>query len=183
MSELSTTLHRIKAGDEKAVADLYRFCYTDCLRVARRVLVSEHLAEEAFQEAFIQFWVGIGEVDADRALGLLKVLTRRRAIDSVRREQRNRQLTSIDGTAVPDPAEGLVSRDEAKAVLEAVTALEEPLRTAIILAFYDEQPYRRVAEIMDVPEGTAKGWIRTALVRLERRLNKHAARLGEVRGG
>ncbi len=183
MSEFSNILHRIKAGDEHAVADLYRFSYVDCLPIARRVLVSEHLAEEAFQEAFIQFWVGLEEVDGDRALGLLKVLVRRRAIDSVRREERNRELTSTDGTAVPDPAEGLVSRDEAKAVLEAVTELEEPLRTAVILAFYDEQPYRRVAEIMDVPEGTAKGWIRTALVRLERRLNKHAARIGEVRGG
>ncbi len=44
-----------------------------------------------------------------------------------------------------------MTRDEAEVVLEAATELDEPLRTAIILAFYGEQPYRRGAEIMDVP--------------------------------
>lgn len=177
MSDLTIILQRISEGDEHAVADLYRFCYSDCLAIARRILMSEHLAEEAFQEAFLQFWVDIEDVDPDRALGLLKVLVRRRAIDSVRREERNRELTSADRMSAPDPADDLVTRDEAMVVLKAVMELEEPVRTAIILAFYGEQPYRLVAEIMGVPEGTAKWWIRTALARLERRLGGDAAGL------
>ncbi|CAN5471404.1 hypothetical protein BH24ACT7_BH24ACT7_22940 [soil metagenome] len=60
---------------------------------------------------------------------LLKVLVRRRAIDSVRREERNRQLTPGGGTAVRDPADRIVTRDEAEVVLEAVTELDEPLRS------------------------------------------------------
>ncbi len=183
MSDRTIMLQGIAERDEHAVADLYRLCYTDCLVIARRILVSEHLAEEAVQEAFLQFWVGIKDVDAHRAVGLIKVLVRRRAIDSVRREERSRRLTAAHGSAVPDPADHLVTRHEATVLLESVTQLREPMRTAIILAFYHEQPYWRVAEIMDVPEGTAKWWIRTALARLERRLSEDAARLEDIRRG
>lgn len=155
--------------DDDHVTDLYESLYDECLSLARRILRSEHLAEEACQEAFLQLCRETTDIDQHRAVGLVKTLVRRRAIDSVRREERLRQMVFPEDGG-PNPEDLVVLRDEARRVREAVGGLDEPYRTAIVLAFYRHRSYREVAELMGVPEGTAKWWIRTALDRLKRRV-------------
>jgi len=68
-----------------------------------------------------------------------------------------------------DPARG--------AVRSAVDGLPAPQRQALRLAFFDELTHEQAAEFLDVPLGTVKTRIRTALTRLRTRLAPYAAAL------
>lgn len=51
----------------------------------------------------------------------------------------------------------------AQSVRAAVQELPEPQRKAVVLAYYQGLTYRRVAEALGIPEGTAKSRVRFGL--------------------
>jgi DNA-directed RNA polymerase specialized sigma24 family protein len=53
---------------------------------------------------------------------------------------------------------------------EAVAALPDRQREAVLLAYYRGQTYRQVARDLHIPEGTAKSRIRAALADIAARL-------------
>ncbi len=53
-----------------------------------------------------------------------------------------------------------------EAVSTALHDLREEERSPIVLAYFGGYTYREVAEMLDQPEGTVKGRIRTGLQRL-----------------
>jgi RNA polymerase sigma-70 factor (ECF subfamily) len=55
-------------------------------------------------------------------------------------------------------------------VRDVMATLSEAERRAIELAYFGGHTYREVARILDQPEGTVKGRIRTALMRLRSQL-------------
>lgn len=168
-------LDRIKDGDPAAMEDFYLLHQERAFRHAQATVRSRALAEEACQEAFLQFWSQADQIKSDHSagVGFLLALVHRRAVDSVRREERLRALSRrFTQSDVPDVAELVVASDGWATVRSAVDQLEDPHRRAIGLAFFRGQTYRRVAEIMGVPEGTAKSWIREGLTRLRARLDE-----------
>jgi RNA polymerase sigma-70 factor, ECF subfamily len=73
-------------------------------------------------------------------------------------------------TAAPDPEETAVAGSVAKSVQAAVDDLPAAQRDAILLAYFDGQTYRQVAETLGIPEGTAKSRLWLGLRRLAVRL-------------
>ena len=49
---------------------------------------------------------------------------------------------------------------------EAVALLPEAQREALALAYFEGHTYRQVAELLGIPEGTAKSRLRLALARI-----------------
>ena len=76
--------------------------------------------------------------------------------------------------AQPQPSaevdEGIIWETEAKIVREAVRALPEPQRVAVDLAYRHGRTYREVARELNIPEGTAKSRLRSALAALANHL-------------
>lgn len=177
-------LARLTAGDESALAEIYDAHSALVFGVARRVVGDPVAAEDVCQEVFVQVWTDAAAIDLDRCTlrGWLSVLAHRRAVDWVRRVERARQREERS-LRLDEPAAQVIDladragRDDAAARARcAVAGLPDDQRRALQLAFWEGRSYRQVAEVLGIPEGTAKSRIRLALSRL-------ATVLEEVREG
>ena len=52
---------------------------------------------------------------------------------------------------------------------KAIDTLPETLKQTIVLAYYQDMKYREIAEILDVPVGTVKSRLHSALLKLAER--------------
>jgi RNA polymerase sigma-70 factor (ECF subfamily) len=66
----------------------------------------------------------------------------------------------------PDPLERLENQDVVGAVREAISALPEQQRMALILAKYDEMPYSEIAVVLDSSEKAIKSMVHRARTNL-----------------
>ncbi len=167
-------LARIRAGDEDALAAAYDLHAGLVFGLARRVTRDEQLAREITQDVFAYLWELPGRVDPSRGSlrSYLAVVTHRRAVDEIRRNERRVRIEA--STAIAEHAEGpeasvvdataaVWGRDKLTA---ALNALPEEQRRAVELAYYDGLTYKQVASVLSIPEGTAKSRLRLAIGRL-----------------
>ena len=124
----------------------------------------------------------MGAPQADRAgrgtlRGFLGTLTHRRAVDAVRREKRAGAGGRVarDEDSVPDVAEAVLRSDTTGKVRNALEVLPDAQRQALELAYFDGYTYRQVAEVLGIPEGTAKSRLRLALTRIAEDLGPERA--------
>src|ERR1700752_1764375 len=89
-------------SEESALAELYDRYGRTAYGLALRILRDQALAEDAVQEAFLTIWRTASRFVPERSKASTWILTlvHRRAVDSVRREQR-RRTESIDRAAEP----------------------------------------------------------------------------------
>ena len=130
-------------------------------------------AEDAAQEAFARAWRHAGAYDArsGSVATWLLTITRNAAIDLVRVR---RSVVMPPETLVAmeerdwsaDPADRGVVADDARRLHAALLRLSGEQRRAITLAGLYGYTAREVAEMEDIPLGTAQPRIRTALIRL-----------------
>jgi RNA polymerase sigma-70 factor (ECF subfamily) len=171
---------RLVAGDDDALAEAYDRWSPLVHSLALRVTGDHTAAEDVTQEVFIRLWEQPDAYDPGR--GALRtwlcVMAHRRAVDWLRRRtararyQASAAAADAAAAAGDGPAvdEGVMWQVEAKAVREAVRALPDPQREAVLLAYYRGRTYREVARDLQIPEGTAKSRLRVALASLARRL-------------
>lgn len=167
-------LERIRAGDEDALARVYDLHADLVYGLARRVTRDEQLANEITQDVFTYLWELPARVDLSRGTlrSYLAVVTHRRAVDEIRRNERRMRTEAAaaradreDGpeTAVVEAATREWRRDRLAAALQA---LPTDQRRAVELAYYDGMTYKQVASVLGIPEGTAKSRMRLAIARL-----------------
>ena len=142
---------------------MYRVCY--------RVLGNQEDAEDAAQEAFIRAY---NKLDSFQGRSKFRTWMLRLAINVSLNERGRRKGSSPEG-AWPAPAPGPESellRSEASARLyEALQLVTPNHRAAIILRDLEGLPYREVAESLEVPEGTARGWASRGRTKLKELLS------------
>jgi len=67
---------------------------------------------------------------------------------------------------LPSAREAAEKLEHHRMVVEAVLTLEEPLRSTVLLRFYEDLPPRRIAEIQAIPVATVRSRLRRAVTRL-----------------
>ena len=67
---------------------------------------------------------------------------------------------------VPGPLELAQGEERRCLVREAVDRLPDFLKQVVLLAYYQGHKYRDIAEILNIPVGTVKSRLHTALIRL-----------------
>jgi RNA polymerase sigma-70 factor (ECF subfamily) len=166
----SALLARVAHGDENAFRALYRLLGPSAYGLALRVTRDEHLAQDVLQEAFADVWAQAGRFDpaASSARAWVVMLTHRRAVDRVRREQSDRDRAARWATTSRERehdgvAEVVALRAEHRAVRAALDGLTPLQREALELAFLGGLTHTEVAAALDIPLGTAKTRIRDAL--------------------
>jgi RNA polymerase sigma-70 factor, ECF subfamily len=175
-------VERIRAGDEQALAAIYDQHAGLVYGLARRVARDEQLARDVTQEVFTYLWEMPDRVDLTRGSlrSYLAMLAHRRAVDEVRRHEARSRAESA--AALPEPEDGPETRvvDAATRTWRQrhLTALLDMLpaeqRAAVQLAYYDGLTYVQVAKALEIPEGTAKTRLRSALARLRTLLTDEA---------
>jgi RNA polymerase sigma-70 factor (ECF subfamily) len=159
-----------------AVEILWRRHGSAVLGVARRVTGSTATAEEVLQEVFLRLWRAPERFDPTRGAlrSFLLMEANGRAIDAVRSDVARRGLEHRTRPAAVTDADPVAAQvwDTAMAdhLRDALDTLSDGEREAIELAYYGHHPYKEVAVILGVPEGTVKSRIRSGLSRLRDRL-------------
>jgi RNA polymerase sigma-70 factor (ECF subfamily) len=163
----------LAAGDRDAASAFVRRFQRRVFGLARTIVNDDRAAEDIAQEAFLRAWRHADAYDPRRGsvVGWLLTITRNLAIDAVR----VRRPTTFDPTVLvgldhesqergPDDLASL--GDDTQRLRAALARLPEEQCRAIVLAGVLGYTAREIGEIEDIPLGTAKTRIRTALQRL-----------------
>ena len=159
----------------------------------RRFLGNAQHAEDVFQGTFLSVHLRIDQFEpGKRFRPWLYAIASNKAIDFLRRNKRH-QMASLDCTVQhADSDEAMVSRlssqglspdelairsETSAKVREAVGQLSESTQQLIQLAFYQGLKYADIAEILNIPVGTVKSRVFTAM----RKLNEIWLRMQEDR--
>ncbi len=155
-----------QAGDRAAMDALLRRHYDRVHAVCRRIAGSTRDADDATQEAMISIVRAIGRFDGRSAFSTWTYrIATNAALDELRRRNRRPQLQVVDDTGRPrdevDPAaqrhvEGVVDR---QSIDDALDALPEDFRVAVVLRDVADLDYAEIAEALDIPVGTVKSRI------------------------
>jgi RNA polymerase sigma-70 factor (ECF subfamily) len=170
---------------EEALSEAYRRFGQKVYRTAFGVLRRSELAEDVTQEVFVRLWQRPERFDVTRGTlsGFLQLDAHGRSIDLLRseraradREIREQQL-SASSNSRDSLEEEVMKRISSERIREALETLDADERLPIALAFFQGHSYRRVAEALDLPEGTVKSRIRRGLSRLQELLGEEALAL------
>jgi len=162
----------VERGDQRALNTVYDRHADACFGVARRVVVERTLAEEVVQEVFVRLWREPARFDPERGSlrSFLLAQVHGRAVDLVRAESARRAREERDArreiTAMDDIERRVLDLAQADAVRSALASLSPGEREAIELAYFGGKTYRKVAVMLEQPEGTVKSRIRAGLLRL-----------------
>ncbi|WP_018157496.1 ECF RNA polymerase sigma factor SigK [Demetria terragena] len=171
--DLSELLRRCARGDERAFTALYDATSSRLYGLAVRIVRNRAMAEEVTQECYLELWRHSARFDSSQgsALSWMLTITHRKAVDQVRSveaadrrdvtyEQRSR-TPSFDSTA-----ESAHANFEGARVRRALETLTSTQREAVELAYFGGYTHTEVAQLLDLPLGTAKTRIRDGLIRL-----------------
>jgi RNA polymerase sigma-70 factor (ECF subfamily) len=121
--------------------------------VALEVLGEYHLASDVSQDAFVTAYENLPGLRKHTAFGpwLIKI-TRRRALDFVRRRQKESPQDSAVAAAIVNP-NGQLDEDK-QWLLAAVIKLPESEKQVVMLRYFSGQSVKEVAEIAGRSVGT-----------------------------
>jgi len=145
--------------------------------LARTVVGESRAAEDVAQEALLKVWRHADAFDARRGsvAAWVMTITRNLAIDALR-SRRSITVAPDDfvgwSNSDRDPAEVAVLGNDIDRLRAALIRLPDEQRRAVVLAGVWGITAREVAEIDDIPLGTAKTRIRIALTRLREMLRE-----------
>jgi RNA polymerase sigma-70 factor, ECF subfamily len=164
---------RLAAGDDDAVGELFDRYGPFVLGLARRVTGSTQIAEDVAQDVLTAMWSDPDRFDSNRGSlrSFLGVQAYRRAIDAVRRDTRRRAreehvLMPELGCAPGNGNDAIDAATLAEVVRNAIKRLPAQQRAAVELVFWNGLTCREVAQVLAIPEGTAKSRLRLAQSKL-----------------
>jgi RNA polymerase sigma-70 factor (ECF subfamily) len=145
-------------------------------QLARGLVGTDAAAEDAVQETWIAALRRPPETTQPVRPWLGAVLRNKvfnRSRENARRDQREGRA---DAREAPESAESLLGRLEMHRILvEVVSALPEPYRQTVLLAYFEELTSAEIGERHDLPASTVRGRLKTALELLREALD---SRLG-----
>jgi len=178
-------LVRLRNGDRSAFEPLVKRYERELFGYLRRYLGDDDLADDVFQNTFVQVFLKIRQYEPGRAARpWLYAIATNQAIDALRRRNRRTADRPAETVSVPDedgearplfellPARGDAPPDAAdrseqrEQVRSAVGRLPELLRQAVLLVYFQGLKYQDAAEILAIPVGTVKSRLHAALSKL-----------------
>jgi RNA polymerase sigma factor (sigma-70 family) len=169
-------VRRLGDADGAALSQLYQRFGRPCYSLARRICADEGLAEDVVQEVFLTLWRDPSRFDPSRGgfATWLLTLIHHKAVDAVRRESNIRRHTvgapeageDWSPTPVPGADQAAMARVAAGQVREALHRLPVEQRQVLALAYFGGHTQREIAVLTDVPLGTVKSRMFTAVQRL-----------------
>jgi len=180
--EIEAVIQRCLQGDELAWESIVQQYRRKVFNVAYKFVGRHEEAEDLTQDIFIKIFKSLGTFDrrANFQTWLISV-SRNLCIDhyrSVRQERQaiDRQIDPNELSPVarePGPIAAIEQQDRVLLLREALAALPESLRKAVLMRDIQELTYQEIADKLQLPEGTVKSRInrgRTELARQIRRL-------------
>ena len=168
----------VQGGDGDAFAELFRRHYSEVRRACTRRLLDTVEADEVAQAAFVRAYERIDQCRGDRRFGpWVHVIARSLCMDAFRIQARvepcEQPITDGPAHRPDEPEELVLRRERAAHVRQALAALPDRQRKAVIArAWYERGP----GEIAD-SLGLSVGAVDSLLLRARRRLAQAYHRL------
>ena len=166
----ATLMGAVRSGDESAMATLYDRYSSIVYAVGLRVLGDTGAAEDLLQDVFMQLWRNPGLFDANRGnMGAwLAVISRNRAIDSLRKRRPETDIDDVIVSVEPDMA-GNAERSRAmEKVRGTLGGMSPAQRSALEMAYFEGLTHTEIAARTGEPLGTIKTRIRAGLTALRK---------------
>jgi RNA polymerase sigma-70 factor (ECF subfamily) len=179
-------VRRVQSGDKGAFDALVLKYQHKVTKLVMRYVRNPAEAEDIAQEAFIKAYLALPQFRGDSAfytwLYRIAINTAKNAVVSRDRSpvdydldlQNTDESYELQGRMKnAETPEGLVLTDEIRTIVnEAMDALPEDLRTAIVLRELEGLSYEEIAASMDCPVGTVRSRIFRAREAIDRRLRE-----------
>lgn len=167
MTSDSELVARCRSGDEQAWNELVerfsRYVYAICAQGFR---LSQHEAEDAFQDVFAKIYVELGKLRDPEALRpWIAQVTRRVCLDRLRSQKREIAVEDVEPEGVDSVLETL---DEAIAVRQAMDEIGDMCREMLDRFFARDESYRTIGEALELPGGTIASRISRCLDKLRK---------------
>lgn len=165
---LNDLYDRIRQDDSKAFESLYHLMYKRLYSVANLILEYKELNEEVLEEVFTSLWVNRHKTDIGNVFTYLYVLTKNKAIDTKRKEERWDYFTLEDvhsellyNSVTPETT--FVSKEEISMIHAIIKQLPEKRRNVFMLIKYHGLKNKEVAEILGLSIKTVDNHLATAI--------------------
>ncbi len=187
-------LEAYRTGEPAAFETLVRRHHDDLLRFLVRLCGNRALAEDAFQEAFLQVHLSAESFDATRRFKpWLFTIAANKGRDALRRSARRKALdlsapiggsfaggesANGDGARtfvdlmeidVPSPDAAMDTQEQSRLVQQAIDQMPWSLREILLLAYFQRMSYNQIAESLKIPLGTVKSRLHSAVASFARK--------------
>lgn len=192
-------LVRLRDGDRSVFGPLVKRYERELFGYLRRYLGDQDLADDVFQNTFVQVFLKIRQYEPGRAAKpWLYAIATNQAIDALRRRNRRTADRPAETISAPDedgearplfellpapgetPPEAAERTEERERVRAAVDRLPELLRQAVLLVYFQGLKYQDAAEVLNIPVGTVKSRLHAALMKLTEEWDEPAAECGTL---
>ena len=157
----------IQSGDADALSQLYDRYNGIVKALILRIIRNETEADDLLQEVFMEIWNQAKNFSAKKGkpLGWMVTLTRRRAIDALRKKQAyNRAEEGLKAQPEQQPdawvrnvTQEQIHRGDTRALMaKVISSLPEAQQQVIEFAFFQGMSQREIASHTNIPLGTVK---------------------------
>jgi len=144
----------------------------------QRFIGSRAAAEDVFQDSFLQIHLSAASFDPARVFRpWLYTIAANKARDWYRKDRRRRgvslqtpigengdgELIDLFAAKIHQPAQPLTLQEESALVKKAVDALPTIHREILVLAYFQKMNYQQIADILQIPLGTVKSRLHSAV--------------------
>lgn len=145
-------MHRIAAGDEAAMRDLIERHQMRVIGTAARMLGSDREAEDVAQQVFVRIWKSANRYRPSAKFTTWMYTIVRNLVFNHTRRSRGQIQTELSedmrDAHQKTPDEDVLESEKQQAIQQAIDALPEAQRLAVVLRRYDSVPYEEIARIM-----------------------------------
>ena len=178
---VESLIQRCLSGDQLAWEQIVRQYWRKVFNVAYKFVGKHDEAEDLTQDIFLKIFKSLDTFDrrANFQTWLISI-SRNLCIDHYRSVRKERETIDREvdtgelapATAEPGPVAALEQRDRVALLKQALSALPETLRTAVLMRDIQELSYQEIADKLRLPEGTVKSRINRGRTELARQIRK-----------
>lgn len=174
---------RVKMNDTAAFNLLYQRYEARLRSYLQRLGLDLDEASDCVQESFMRLWLSrAGYEPTGSFAAYLYKITRNCRFTSLRK--RKSRPEEVQTGQTPEwnemthretslPEEHIIAEYRKLKIREAVQSIPEPYRTCLVMAHLEEMKYTEIAEKLEIPVGTVKSRINTAMTLLRERLKEN----------
>jgi RNA polymerase sigma-70 factor (ECF subfamily) len=173
-------IQRCLDGDQPAWDAIVRQHWRKVFNIAYKFVGKHDEAEDLTQEIFLKVFRTLGTFDRRAPLqNWLISVSRNFCIDYYRSVRKERETIdrAVDPNELPisaddEPMAALERRDRVALLRQALSALPDTLRTAVLMRDMRDMSYQEIASTLRLPEGTVKSRINRGRTELARHLKR-----------
>jgi RNA polymerase sigma-70 factor (ECF subfamily) len=172
-----------QTGDRELFAQLVYRYERELFNYLRRYLGCAEMAEDVFQTVFLHVHLKCNQFEADRRFRpWLYSIATNAAIDARRKNQRHLavsldklreqentdfgRLINLLESGDPDPSLSAIADEASSLVRKSLDQLPETMYAVIQLVYYRGMKYQEAADVLQIPVGTVKSRLHTAIAKL-----------------